>query len=175
MAPAIARPRAADFPRPRAASKATVLLRDLSKIESRKLITALPCVYCFSVWVYDPKKHDKGKFGQGKRQIVPDPLCNTFRLKGQPGSLHGIDLLGLSTLVPFQTIPQNPKHMIIKYACLRWPNWHNQNLQEMHNFTSWTSYLILCNWLYKFHVGWYRQNVEFVIHHNTCFAWRYGQ
>jgi hypothetical protein len=48
MAPAIARPRAADFP---AASKATVLLRDLSKIESRKLMTALPCEY-FSFSVY---------------------------------------------------------------------------------------------------------------------------
>jgi hypothetical protein len=52
MAPAIERPRAADFPRPRAAIKATVLLRDLSKIESKKLITALPCMWLnLRIWL----------------------------------------------------------------------------------------------------------------------------
>lgn len=43
IAPEIARPSAADFPRPRAASKATVLRSVLSKIESRNVITAFPC------------------------------------------------------------------------------------------------------------------------------------
>lgn len=42
IAPAIAIPSAADFPRPRAASKATVLRRVLSKIASRNVMTALP-------------------------------------------------------------------------------------------------------------------------------------
>lgn len=43
IAPEIARPSAADFPRPRAASKATVLRSVLSKIASRNVITAFPC------------------------------------------------------------------------------------------------------------------------------------
>jgi len=43
IAPAMARPRAADLPHPRGASKATVLLRVLSRIELRKLMTALLC------------------------------------------------------------------------------------------------------------------------------------
>lgn len=42
IAPAIASPRAADFPRPRAASKATVLRSVLSKTASRNVITAFP-------------------------------------------------------------------------------------------------------------------------------------
>lgn len=43
-APAIASPRAADFPRPRAAIKATVLRNVLSRIASRNVTTALPCI-----------------------------------------------------------------------------------------------------------------------------------
>lgn len=42
IAPAIANPRAADFPRPRAANKAIVFRSVLSKIASRNVITALP-------------------------------------------------------------------------------------------------------------------------------------
>lgn len=42
IAPAIDKPRAADFPRPRAANKATVLRSFLSKIASRKVMTAFP-------------------------------------------------------------------------------------------------------------------------------------
>lgn len=43
-APAIDKPRAADFPRPRAANKATVLRSVLSKIASRNVTTAFPCI-----------------------------------------------------------------------------------------------------------------------------------
>lgn len=43
IAPAIAKPSAADFPRPRAASKATVLRSVLSNIASRNVATAFPC------------------------------------------------------------------------------------------------------------------------------------
>lgn len=42
IAPATAKPSAADFPRPRAASRATVLRRVLSKIASRNVMTAFP-------------------------------------------------------------------------------------------------------------------------------------
>lgn len=42
-APAIANPRAADFPRPRAAVRATVLLRVFSEIPSMNFKTALAC------------------------------------------------------------------------------------------------------------------------------------
>ena len=42
IAPAIARPSAADLPRPRAASKATVLQSVLSRIASRNVMTAFP-------------------------------------------------------------------------------------------------------------------------------------
>lgn len=42
-APAMARPRAADFPRPRAAVKATVLRKSLSTIALKKATTAFPC------------------------------------------------------------------------------------------------------------------------------------
>ena len=42
IAPAIAKPSAADFPRPRAASRATVLRSVLSKTASRKVTTAFP-------------------------------------------------------------------------------------------------------------------------------------
>jgi hypothetical protein len=42
-APAIATPNAADFPRPRAAVKATVLRKVFSEIASKKVITAFAC------------------------------------------------------------------------------------------------------------------------------------
>lgn len=53
IAPAIAKPSAADFPRPRAASKATVLRSVLSKIVSRNVATAFPCsnIYQLNLWV----------------------------------------------------------------------------------------------------------------------------
>lgn len=43
-APAIARPKAADLPRPRAAIKATVLRRALSRTASRNVTTPFACL-----------------------------------------------------------------------------------------------------------------------------------
>lgn len=54
IAPEIARPSAADFPRPRAASKATVLRSVFSKIASRNVITAF--AYADIVIIYKPRQ-----------------------------------------------------------------------------------------------------------------------
>jgi len=36
-------------------------------------------------------------------------------------------------------------------------------------------YLIVSNCFYLFHVRRYPQNVKLIVHHNTCFAFAYGQ
>lgn len=69
IAPAIAKPSAADFPRPRAASKATVLRRVLSKIASRNVMTALPYV-----------KH-KDMISNHKQSIIEIIVIHTGRIK----------------------------------------------------------------------------------------------
>lgn len=51
IAPETAKPSAADFPRPRAASKARVLRSVLSKIASRNVMTAFPCSKIKSFYV----------------------------------------------------------------------------------------------------------------------------
>lgn len=83
-APAIARPSAADFPRPRAASKATVLRKVLSRIASRKVMTAFPCsdkkilshfhrtLYKALVFISRKNKIKGTHF-----QLLPDPAYNT--------------------------------------------------------------------------------------------------
>jgi hypothetical protein len=66
---------------------------------------------------------------------APDPSCSTSQSKGQQESLHGTDLLGLSTLAPFLTIPQNPKctagQQGIRFTKLKQPeSWEDASFHE---------------------------------------------
>ena len=109
MALAIARPKVADFPCPQAVSKATMLAtrKGLVQIESRKLVTALHCAYVFSLSLWQGKQlfFMPMQNADSVRGISPDASCTTFQLKGQSGSIHGIDLLGLPTLAPISDNP----------------------------------------------------------------------
>ena len=82
-APATAKPRAADFPRPRAARHATVLCSDLSKIASRNVRTTFP----FSItkgYDHEIKYHwlMSNKWDNWELSL-PGQMYSTSLLKGQ--------------------------------------------------------------------------------------------
>jgi len=112
IAPATAKPSAADFPRPRAASKATVLCSVLSKTESRNVITAFP----YLKWKF---KCETIKTIRSINHIsyplcsLPDPVYNTFWSKDQQENPDVVVLsnsLGLVLLLKALQSPLITKH-----------------------------------------------------------------